>query len=121
HLASLRAEHRRRRDAFVRAFQQQLAPGSVRFSSPDGGLYLWCRLSGGVQARTVRHHALRESIVFVPGEAFYVDRGGTQDVRVCYSAQPPDKAPHVARCLARAIAAAKQQGATAESPLVRIV
>jgi len=50
-----------------------------------------------------------------------VDRGGAQDFRVCYSAQPAEKAPHIARCLARAVAAAKERGSAAESPLVRIV
>jgi len=41
-----------------------------------------------VQARAVQQHARRESMAFVPGEAFYADGGGTQELRVCHTAQP---------------------------------
>lgn len=120
HLAVLRGEHRRRRDAFAKAFQQYLSPGAVRFATPEGGLYLWCRLGGGVRARVVLQQAARDSIVFVPGDVFYVDRGGNHEFRICYSSQGVEKAPHVAKCIARSIATAREQG-DSESPLVRIV
>jgi DNA-binding transcriptional MocR family regulator len=48
-------------------------------------------------------------VVFVPGEAFYVDRGGTHELRVCFTAQPPERAPDAARALARSIAAIERK------------
>jgi 2-aminoadipate transaminase len=103
HLAALRVEHRRRRDAMVKALRHALPPASLQFDVPEGGLYLWCRLR--VPARDVQRRALRDRVVFVPGEAFYVDRGGTQQLRVCYSAQPADRAAFAAQALARSVAA----------------
>jgi 2-aminoadipate transaminase len=104
HLASLRGEHRRRRDAMVRALRQHTAPGQLQFAVPEGGLYLWCRLRDGVSAQEVRRETRRDRVVFVPGEPFYVDRGGAHELRLCFSAQPPERALHAAQSLGRAIA-----------------
>ena len=46
HLATLKAEHRRRRDAMVQALREHVPAGALRFSVPDGGMYLWCQLAG---------------------------------------------------------------------------
>src|SRR5439155_1042110 len=119
HLGGLRGEHRRRRDAMVRALRQYVPTGQLRFAVPEGGLYLWCQLPGHVRAQAVQQHALRESMVFVTGEPFYVDRGGTGELRICYSAQPPERAVSAAQCLARSIAYAERQ-AGAEPALIPI-
>jgi DNA-binding transcriptional MocR family regulator len=104
HLVALRAEHRRRRDAMVKALRQSLAADAIRFEVPEGGLYLWCQLAR-VRAREVQREAFRDGVVFVPGEAFYVDRGGTHELRVCFTAQPVDRAADAAKTLARSVAA----------------
>jgi DNA-binding transcriptional MocR family regulator len=105
HVGSLRGEHRRRRDAMVKALRQCVPGNALRFSVPEGGLYLWCQLPRGVRAKDVNREAFRDRIVFVPGEAFYVDRGGVHEMRICYTAQPPERAEQAARSLARCIAA----------------
>jgi DNA-binding transcriptional MocR family regulator len=110
HLGQLRGEHRRRRDAMVKALRQHVPVGKVRFGVPEGGLYLWCRLPPHVRAKEVQREAFRDRVVFVPGEAFYVDRGGAHELRVCYTAQSSESAPRAARALSRAIAAVEQKG-----------
>ena len=102
HIVGLRAEHRRRRDAMVKALRHAVPPGAMRFDVPEGGLYLWCQLR--VAARDVQQHAFRDRVVFVPGEAFYVDRGGAHHLRVCFTAQPADRAAFAAQTLARSVA-----------------
>ena len=104
HVATLRGEHRRRRDAMVQALRRHVPPGQLRFAVPDGGLYLWCQLAGSVPARAVQQRALRDAIVFVTGEPFYCDRGGAQELRLCYAGQPPEQGERAARCLGRCIA-----------------
>ena len=59
HLHTLRQEHRRRRDAMVKALGQHVPSGRLRFAVPEGGLYLWCRLGGKVLARAVQQQAMR--------------------------------------------------------------
>jgi DNA-binding transcriptional MocR family regulator len=113
HLATLKSEHLRRRDAMVHALRQHVPAPHLRFGVPDGGMYLWCQLPAGVRARTVREHALRESVMVLTGEPFYVDQGGDRQLRLCYTAQAPGKAPHAAKVLARSIAAAAHGAAQA--------
>src|SRR5881275_2668592 len=50
HVNSLRGEHRRRRDAMVKALRQHVPGDKLRFTIPEGGLYLWCRLPAHVRA-----------------------------------------------------------------------
>jgi 2-aminoadipate transaminase len=103
HVATLRDEHRRRRDAMVQALRKHVPAGELRFAIPEGGLYLWCRLSGTARADAVQQRALREAIVFVTGAPFYCDAGGAQELRICYAGQPPTQAARAARCLGRSI------------------
>jgi DNA-binding transcriptional MocR family regulator len=106
HLATLKTEHRRRRDAMVQALQQHVPAPHLRFAVPDGGMYLWCQLPAAARARAVQEHALRESVMVLTGEPFYVDQGGDHQLRICYTAQPPGRAVPCAKVLARSIAAA---------------
>src|SRR5262249_46945157 len=99
HVAGLPGEHPRRPDARVRALRQHTAPGQLRFSVPEGGLYLWCKLPERVRAMALRQETMRDRIVFVPGEPFYVDRGGAHELRLCFTAQLPERAPEAARSL----------------------
>jgi DNA-binding transcriptional MocR family regulator len=119
HLGQLRGEHRRRRDAMVKALRQYVPPGALRFGVPEGGLYLWCRLPPNIRAKDVQREAFRDRVVFVPGEAFYVDRGGTHELRVCYTAQVPERAAQAARALARSLATIERKG-EAEPALVSL-
>ena len=120
HLADLRTEHRRRRDAMIGALERHGAAGKLQWAVPDGGLYLWCRLSGRVKASQVHTHALAESIVFVRGEAFYVDQAGERELRICFSSVMPSKADDAAKRIMRAINAARRDVAP-PSPLVAMV
>jgi len=119
HLATLRTEHRRRRDALVHALHQHVPAQQLRFAVPEGGMYLWCQLPHGVRARAVQEAALRESVMVLTGEPFYVDQGGDNQLRLCYTAQPAARAVPGAKVLARAIATA---AALAAAPAtVRVV
>jgi DNA-binding transcriptional MocR family regulator len=72
---------------------------------PDGGLYLWCRLRGRLHAGAVRQHARAAAVGLVDGQAFYIDRGGEADIRVCFSSIPPPHADAVAERLLRSVRA----------------
>jgi len=119
-LADLRTEHRRRRDAMIGALERHGAAGKLQWTVPDGGLYLWCRLSGRLKASQVQTHALAESVAFVRGEAFYVDQAGERELRICYSSVPANRADDVANRIMRAVNGAKRDLAT-PSQLVAIV
>jgi DNA-binding transcriptional MocR family regulator len=104
----------------VHALRQHVPANALRFAIPDGGLYLWCQLEPHVRARAVQEHALRDAVVLLTGEPFYVDQGGAHQLRLCYTSAPPEKADHVARTLARSLQAAANDG-SAPPASVRMV
>src|SRR4030095_13797740 len=119
HVVTLRAEHRRRRDAMVQALRQHVPAGTLRFTVPDGGMYLWGQLPSRIRARAVQERAARDAVMIVTGEPFYVDQGGTHQLRICYTSQPSSRALRAAQVIARAIAAAEREDA--DAPLARLV
>jgi DNA-binding transcriptional MocR family regulator len=119
HLVTLKAEHRRRRDAMVHALRQHVPAGMLRFPVPTGGMYLWCQLPSRIRARAVQERAARDSVMLVTGEPFYVDQGGAHQLRICYTSQPSDRAPRAAQIIARAIAAAEREAD--DAPIARLV
>ncbi len=84
----------------MKALQKHTPTGALRFSVPDGGLFLWCRLAGDVSARDVQERALNDSVFIVTGEPFYVDGGGARELRICFTTKPPEIAAQAARVIA---------------------
>ena len=109
HLATLREEHRRRRDAMVQVLRKHATAGHIRFATPGGGLYLWCQLSGQARARVVQEAAEREGIALMPGDPFYPDGGGAQELRVCFTAQAPARIAAAGPAIGRAVAEAHRR------------
>ena len=89
HLKTLRAEHARRCGQMVTTLQRHLPPGALRFTRPQGGLYLWCRLAGGVSSRALLERALAAGVAFIAGDAFYSDPTGETELRLCFSSVMP--------------------------------
>jgi DNA-binding transcriptional MocR family regulator len=111
HLVALRSEHRRRRDALVRALQRSAPSGALRFSIPEGGLFLWCRVAPDVSARAIQDRALRDGVSIVTGEPFYTDDAGAHEIRLCFSSRPPDVLARAAKVVAAAVADAARTAA----------
>ncbi|HJR59752.1 MAG TPA: PLP-dependent aminotransferase family protein [Vicinamibacterales bacterium] len=105
HLETLRAEHARRCGQMLAAIQKHVRPGALRFARPQGGLYLWCRLAGGLNARTVLQEALARGVAFVPGDAFYPDPAGQSELRLCFSSVLPSAIDEAVKKLAPSLQA----------------
>jgi DNA-binding transcriptional MocR family regulator len=104
HLVRLRKEHLRRRDAMVAALRAHVPAKAMRFAVPDGGLYIWGRLATTISARAVQHAAAARGVAIVTGEPFYMDGGGTHELRICFTAQPAEHAVKAAEAIAHGIA-----------------
>ncbi len=120
HLSALKAEHRRRRDSMARALLKGLPNGALRFAIPEGGLFFWCRLTGSATARDVQQRALAQGVAIVTGEPFYVDGGGTKELRICFANRTADVGTRAARTISDCVADAARQAGRAPA-LARIV
>ncbi len=73
-------------DALERYF-----PAQARWSTPQGGLFVWATLPDYIDTTDLLAKALGENVAFVPGEAAFVDGRGTGSMRLNFSAQTPDE------------------------------
>ncbi|MFZ4761099.1 MAG: PLP-dependent aminotransferase family protein, partial [Burkholderiaceae bacterium] len=103
-MALVRAEYARRCDALVSALHGTLGE-RLSLQVPDGGMFLWARFTDGTDTRALLAHALERRVMFVPGDAFYVDAADPSALRLNFSASTPDRLREGARRLAAAHAA----------------
>jgi DNA-binding transcriptional MocR family regulator len=103
HLGALREEHARRHGAMIEALRRHLPAGSLAVRPAAGGLYLWGRLAGSVGGEDAQRAALVRGVGIAAGEPFYPDGAGGDELRLCFSAEPPDRIDEGVRELAAAI------------------
>jgi DNA-binding transcriptional MocR family regulator len=75
--------YRPRRDAMADSLAK-LLPG-VRFTRPEGGLFLWVTLPEEVDARALLQTSLARGVAFVPGEGFFPNGGRRHHLRLNFS------------------------------------
>ncbi len=60
-------------------------PGAVRITRPQGGMFLWAELPAGLSAMRLFEKAVKERVVFVPGDPFYIGKREVPTLRLNYS------------------------------------
>jgi DNA-binding transcriptional MocR family regulator len=89
HVLTLRAAYRERRDAMLAALTD-LMPDGVRWTRPEGGMFIWLTLPPGLQALTLLREAIERRVAFVPGGAFHAGGDCTDALRLNFTNSPPD-------------------------------
>lgn len=90
HIQSIIALYGKRKELMVKTMEEEF-PSNVKWTNPDGGLFLWVILPENVSARDVAVKALEEKVAFVPGGSFFPNGGNENTLRMNYSAMPDDK------------------------------
>jgi 2-aminoadipate transaminase len=88
HVATLRAEYGRRRDALLDGLAAALPPGSVH-NRPEGGMFVWARLPDAWDAESLLRRALERDVAFVPGFPFFAGAPDRAALRFSFTAHPP--------------------------------
>lgn len=89
HVRMIREVYRERRDAMLEAMEQDFPPG-VRWTHPQGGLFLWGTLPEGIDSAEVLRTAIEHDVAFVPGSPFFPRGGGENTMRLNFSYCKPD-------------------------------
>lgn len=89
HLATLRSVYGERLRAMLAALQRHLPPGT-RWTRPEGGLFVWAELPGGLESEALFPLALAEKVAFVPGRGFYAGPPRLDTLRLNFSNRPPE-------------------------------
>ncbi len=85
HTATLRRTYAARRDTMLAALATHM-PDGVRWTHPEGGMFVWLTLPKSMDGGTLLRHALEtQKLAFVPGQAFYADRSNANTLRLSFS------------------------------------
>jgi 2-aminoadipate transaminase len=60
-------------------------PDGVTHTKPEGGMFIWAELPQGAVALDLFEIAVRDRVVFVPGDPFYVNKTRTRTMRLNFS------------------------------------
>ena len=87
HVRRIREVYRGRRDLMLSSLAQAFPDPScgVRWTRPQGGLFLWMILPPWIDTTALLAEAVRERVAFVPGAAFHPLGGGTNTMRLNFS------------------------------------
>nr|WP_313885210.1 aminotransferase class I/II-fold pyridoxal phosphate-dependent enzyme [Clostridium sp. DJ247] len=66
-------------------------PQDVKYTLPDGGLFIWVELPLHIDASEVFMKALDNNVAFVPGESFFPNYKYKNTFRLNYSNMPDEK------------------------------
>ncbi len=99
-IAAARVHYRLKRDAMLAALAAFM-PADVRWTKPEGGLFVWLTLPEGVDGAKWLERAIVEAgVAFVPGGAFHPEGDGANTIRLSYSLPTPEAIAEGVRRLA---------------------
>ncbi len=92
HVATLTGMYRRKRDAMLGALEENFGAfdGSVSWTRPNGGMFVWLSVPEGVDLGTkgpVMPRCLEHGVLYVPGSFAFPDEPGpvpTNHARICF-------------------------------------
>lgn len=87
-LDRIRSAYAERRDAMLDALPGVLPAGST-WNRPDGGMFVWVRLSEGMDAAASLGAALAHDVAYVPGASFYSGPADERTLRLSFTTYPP--------------------------------
>jgi 2-aminoadipate transaminase len=81
HIELIKEAYRKRRDVMINTMANEF-PQGVKFTRPEGGLFLWVTLPEGQSATELFGKAVEAGVAFVPGKSFYPYEDHDRDFRI---------------------------------------
>ena len=94
--------YRVKRDAAVKALHEHCGP-FVSFREPEGSLFLWLKLSDGVDWDRAAEAVQAEGVFCRPGERFTGDASGARFLRLAFSLPTVEEIADGVKALGRAL------------------
>jgi 2-aminoadipate transaminase len=98
----LRAHYQHKRDVMVAALRREITDG-VTWPDPRGGFFLWATLPEAIDGEAMVPRAVDHGVIYVAGDAFFVNGGGQRQIRLSFSAPTPERIEEGVRRLAATI------------------
>ncbi len=70
--------------AMLSSIKKHFPPG-VSYTRPEGGMFLWAELPQHATSLDLFNLAIKDNVIFVPGDPFYINKTGTRTFRLNFS------------------------------------
>jgi 2-aminoadipate transaminase len=84
HIVKIRDCYGRQCRAMIDSIREFFPP-SVTHTRPEGGMFLWASLPEHMSARALVKIAMKDKVIFVPGDTFFVNKKGSNTMRLNFS------------------------------------
>lgn len=89
HIEHIIEVYRERRNVMLDSLEEHM-PEGVKWTHPQGGLFLWLTLPEHMSSVDIFKDAVEQRVAFVPGESFYALGGGYNTMRLNFSNATPE-------------------------------
>ncbi len=76
--------YRTRKNAMQTALEKYM-PSGVKFTRPQGGLFIWAELPDNIDAAEMLPEAIKNNVAYIQGTEFFADGGGKNTMRLNFS------------------------------------
>ncbi len=104
HIQKICGIYKVKRDVMLEALEKYM-PAGVKWTRPEGGLFLWVELPKHINADEMFKDAVEQKVAYVIGSAFHCNNTGQNTMRLNFSFPTPEKLEEGIRRLAETIKA----------------
>lgn len=84
HIKEIQEIYKKRSDLMLDMIHQYF-PASVKYTEPEGGMFLWLELPEELDANEILDEAMEAGVAYVPGDSFYANEGPKNTIRMNYT------------------------------------
>lgn len=84
HIDSIKKLYQYQKNHMIKMMEKYF-PKEVNYTNPEGGMFIWVTLPYPLSAQQLLERAVKEKVVFVPGNVFYLDNSIDNTLRINYS------------------------------------
>lgn len=90
HVAKISKLYAQRKDLMIEGIKKYF-PAGVKYTNPDGGMFLWVEVPGVKDSIALFKQCLEHGVAFVPGDSFYAGQAQPGTFRLNFSNMAEDK------------------------------
>ena len=102
HIEDLIKFYRPKRDVMLDCLEEFM-PGGVVWTRPEGGMFVWASVPEGIDTKEMIKEAVARGVAYVPGEAFFADRGVKNTLRLSFTFENEERIKEGVKKLAAVI------------------
>lgn len=85
HIKKISQYYKQQRDHLIHALRHSTILQGIKFNNPTGGMFLWAEMPQGQSSTAFVQFALKENVIFVPGDVFAIDMDASNAMRINFS------------------------------------